>query len=92
MFLASTCRELLDAVGSDDIIRRMSTSDDMKEQIAAESARPASTSVGGNSTARRSLTELTQAQQSAAADEQAVKPNIGLRRKQFRHRPPAGGP
>lgn len=70
----------------------MPTSDDINDQIGSEIARPASTSVGGNSVTRRSLSELIAAQNQIVANEEGQKDNLGIRRKQFRHRGPAGGP
>lgn len=68
------------------------TPQDVNDQLATEITRPAATSVGGNSVTRRSLTELLDAQQRLTSNEQGQQDNLGMRRKQFRHRGPAGGP
>ncbi len=67
-------------------------SDDLNDKIREELAKPASTSIGGNLTTRRSLTELQQVSESQKATEAAQSPNMGIRRKKFRHRGPGGGP
>lgn len=74
-------------------LRRMSDlEDDLNNQIREELAKPASTSVGGNSVTRRSLTELNDLANQAETDKAAQAPNMGIRRKRFRHRGPQGGP
>lgn len=67
-------------------------SDDLNNKIREELAKPASTSIAGNSVTRRSLTELQQVSEAQQANEEAQKPNMGIRRKRFRHRGPGGGP
>jgi hypothetical protein len=67
-------------------------SDDLNDKIREELAKPASTSIGGNSTTRRALTELQQVSEAQQASEAAQQPNMGIRRKRFRHRGPGGGP
>lgn len=70
----------------------MSGADDLNEIVQNEAAKPASTSIEGNSTTRRSLGELQDVADRAAANEAAQSANGGLKRRRFRHRPPAGGP
>lgn len=66
--------------------------DDLNNQIREELAKPASTSVGGNSVTRRSLTELNEISGQLEQAQAAQAPNMGIRRKRFRHRGPQGGP
>lgn len=70
----------------------MPTPEEIDAQIASELSKPASTSIEGNSVTRRGLSELTDAQKQAAADAAAATPSGGIKRSQFRHRGPAGGP
>lgn len=66
--------------------------DDIDDVIDSEITKPASTSIEGNSVARRPLGELLDAKRQAAADQAAQSTSGGVRRTQFRNRGPAGGP
>lgn len=69
----------------------MLTPEEIDDQIADELVKPASTTIEGNTVARRGLTELQDLKDRAAANEQASKPSGGIKRERFRHGPPGGG-
>jgi hypothetical protein len=69
----------------------MALEDDIDDQIAGELVKPASTTIEGNTVARRNLTELQDLKDRTAANEQASKPSGGIKRERFRHGPPGGG-
>lgn len=69
----------------------MSDSEDLKQQIVDAAAKPAGSTIEGNTINERPIGDLIEAQKFIAQQEVGRKKSKGVVRQRFRHQGPSGG-
>lgn len=69
----------------------MADGENLNDQIVDAAAKPASSTIEGNTVVNRPLSELVDAQKHIATAEQGKKKSKGVVRQRFRHQGPSGG-